>query len=365
MLRQRIRVAVLGTVGVPARYGGFETLVDNLIGKHRSDDIAYTVFCSSKNLSQFPKSYKGARLRYIPLKANGAQSLIYDSISLVKSMRDFDIILYLGASVPLYTLIKRFCRGKIVLNIDGLDQERDKYSGFQKRYLSYVKDAGIRNADEIVADNKAIQDYVTDNFGRESRLIAYGGDQVLVDMTREEQNEILKRFTLSPGKYAIALCRIEPENNCHTILEAAKRTNQNLIFIGNWDNSDYGRNLKEKYSPCKNIIVQDSIYDIDILYALRNNASMYIHGHRVGGTNPSLVEAMFFGIPVICYDVIYNRQTTYGQAVYFKDLDELCNLISSQPPRDGVRLRELAFRNYTWETIVHNYEDLFRHTLQK
>lgn len=359
-----MKVAIIGTVGVPANYGGFETLVENLIGENCSPDIDYTVFCSSKSYPEKLEKYKNARLVYIPFKANGIQSIMYDSISLLKVMRGFDVILYLGASVPILRLFKKLCGAKIVMNIDGLSQFRDKYSKLEKKYQAFIKNNEITRPDAIIADNKGIQDYVSQHYGRPSHLIAYGGDQVLFDMDDSLQKSILDKYGLSPKEYAIGVCRIEPENNCHLVLEAFEKSGKKLIYIGNWDKSEYGRNLKSKYKESKNIRIQDPIYDLKTLYALRNNASVYIHGHSVGGTNPSLVEAMFFGIPIICYDVVYNRASTFDKAGYFKNTDELISLLNSKNI-EGEELRQLALQNYTWKKIVEDYENVYRDVLAK
>jgi glycosyltransferase involved in cell wall biosynthesis len=359
-----MKVAIIGTVGVPACYGGFETLVENLIGEHCSPDVDYTVFCSSKDLPNKLVRYKNASLKYIPFKANGAQSLIYDTISLLKVLRGYDIILYLGASVPIFSIYKRICKGKIIMNIDGLSQFRDKYSNIEKKYLAYIKNNEITMADVIVADNKGMQDYVTENYSLPSRLIAYGGDQVLIEMDSETQNSILVKYHVAPNDYAISVCRIEPENNCHMVLEAFEKCGRKLMFIGNWDKSEYGRELKSRYKDSKYVKIQDPIYDLKTLFALRNNASLYVHGHSVGGTNPSLVEAMFFGIPIICFDVVYNRATTFGKAGYFKNAEELIALIQHNDI-DGEAIRDTAFGNYTWKFIVEQYEQIFREALGK
>lgn len=357
-----MKVAIIGTVGVPACYGGFETLVENLIGEHSSQDIEYTVFCSSRDMPTKMGSYKKAKLRYIPFHANGIQSLLYDTISLLKVIKGYDIILYLGASVPIFNLYKKICHGKLVMNIDGLSQFRDKYSVVQKKYLAFLKNNAILQADIVIADNKGIQDYVTDNYGRESVLIAYGGDQVIKSIDEKKQENILNEFGLNKVDYAISVCRIEPENNCHIILEAFAKTCNRLIFIGNWDNSDYGKELKQKYINHPYIKIQSPIYDLDTLFVLRSNAKIYIHGHSVGGTNPSLVEAMFFGIPILCYDVIYNRATTFDSAGYFSSVEEIVKLLSDSK-LSGEKMRSLAYEHYTWRKITHQYEDAYKKAL--
>ena len=216
----------------------------------------------------------------------------------------------------------------------------------------------MKYADVIISDNKGIQNYVKDEYGKDSVLIAYGGDHVIREIDADFERGVLERFSLNPNEYAITVCRIEPENNCHKTLEAFSRTDKKLIFIGNWNRSEYGRELKEKYSKFSNIIIQDPIYDVDILYALRKNAGQYIHGHSAGGTNPSLVEAMFFGFPILAYDVVYNRESTAGQAYYWSNADELVELLSKDN-LDGTMMRTIAEEQYTWKKITEQYEALY------
>lgn len=351
-------VTIIGIQGVPANYGGFESLVENIIG-NKSSNVKYTVFCSSKDLSTRQNEYKGAKLRYIPLSANGAQSVLYDMLSLLRSPRKTDVVLILGVSgcliLPLYRL---FSKKKCIVNIDGLEHRRDKWGRLAKAFLKLSEKVAVKYADVIVADNKGIQDYVKREYKKDSVLIAYGGDHVSRTVSPLFEQEILAKYSLSPAEYAITICRIEPENNCHQILEAFSKIDKKLIFIGNWNRSEYGRGLKEKYARFPNILMQDSIYDIDILYVLRKNAGMYVHGHSAGGTNPSLVEAMFFGCPILCYDVLYNRETTQDKAYYWSNVSELLMLIN----RSGLRrdlMNSIAQRIYTWESIKAQYEDLY------
>lgn len=357
-----MKVAVVGTVGVPACYGGFETLVENLIGEHCSDDIEYTVFCSSKTLDRRLKSYKHAKLEYVPFKANGMQSVIYDAVSMLRVFRGYDVILYLGASVPMYRWLKRWCTAKIIFNIDGMDHERAKYGSFQKRFLSYLKENGAKIYDFIISDNAGIHDYVKRHYGRGSRMIPYGGDHVLTEVSEERKFSVLSEYGLKSGEYAVKVCRIEPENNCHIVLDAFASSGRQLVLVGNWDYSAYGKELRARYSDYPHIRMLDPIYDLEVLNVLRGEAGMYVHGHMVGGTNPSLVEAMFFGKPVLCYDVVYNRATTFGKADYFRTADELIRLLEHNVS-DGEALRELAFSHYTWKSIVAQYEQAYADAL--
>ena len=360
-----IKVAVIGTQGVPASYGGFESLVENLLGENCSDDIRYTVFCSSKDLKTDFKEYKGAELKYVGLHANGMQSIPYDILSMIKAIRGYDVILVLGVSGCLFLPVFRlFCRKKLIVNIDGLEHRRDKWGKLARWVLRSSEAMAVRIADIIVSDNKGIQDYVRETYGRDSELIAYGGDHVVRDIPEDVQNSILDRYGLSGKKYAVTVCRIEPENNCHVTLEAFSRSGKDLVFIGNWDHSEYGRNLKEKYGKYCNITILDPIYDLDTLYAFRSHCSVYVHGHSAGGTNPSLVEAMFFGKPVICFDVVYNRATTFEKAFYFHDADSLTAILSDTPEEKmlacGFAMKSLAETHYKWSMIASQYESLFR-----
>ena len=353
------KVTIIGTQGVPANYGGFESLVENIIGEYKSSDVKYTVFCSSKDLPQKHAEYKNAALRYIPLSANGVQSIPYDMLSLLKVSKEADVILILGVSgcliLPFFRL---FSKKKLVINIDGLEHRRDKWGKTARAFLKYSEKIAVKYADVIIADNKGIQDYVKEEYGKDSELIAYGGDHVIRELSPDFEQEVLGKYSLQSGDYAITVCRIEPENNCHKTLEAFSRTNKTLMFIGNWSRSEYGQSLKEKYSKYPNIIIQDPIYDIDILYALRKNAGIYIHGHSAGGTNPSLVEAMFFGCPILCYDVVYNRASTQEKAYYWADVEELVGLLQRED-LCGEIMRAIAQKEYTWKAITSQYEALY------
>ena len=352
-------VTIIGTQGVPANYGGFESLVENIIGENKSTNINYTVFCSSKDLPQQINEYKGAKLKYIPLSANGIQSIPYDMLSMLKIPKKTDVILVLGVSGSLILpFFRLFSKKKLVINIDGLEHRRDKWGKVARWYLKLSEKMAVKYADVIIADNKGIQDYVKEEYGKDSALIAYGGDHVVREIDSTFEKEILNRFSLQSNDYAITVCRIEPENNCHNTLEAFSKTDKRLIFIGNWNRSEYGRDLKEKYSKFSNIIIQDPIYDIDILYALRKNAGLYIHGHSAGGTNPSLVEAMFFGCPILCYDVVYNRASTQEKAYYWANVEELVKLLQRND-LSGDIMKTIAHEKYTWKVITSQYEALY------
>ncbi len=353
------KVAIIGTQGVPAKYGGFETLVENIIGENCSNDIQYTVFCSSKDMPAKIKEYKGARLKYVCLKANGVQSIPYDIVSMMRSICGYDAILILGVSGCIFLpLFKLLCRKKVIVNIDGLEYRRAKWKNWVRKFLKLSEKIAVRFADVIITDNKGIQDYVREEYKKETTLIAYGGNHALIDIKDEREAEILKLYGLESGKYSFSVCRIEPENNCHITLEAFKNSKERLVFIGNWNRNGYSKKLKEEYSGYENITLLNSIYDLDILYTLRKNTKCYIHGHSAGGTNPSLVEAMFFGRPIFTFDVIYNRETTKNKAHYYNNAKELVALVE-QGADNGRALKEVACKQYTWARIAKEYEALY------
>ncbi len=355
------KVSIIGTVGIPASYGGFETLTEYLV-KELNDKFELTVFCSKKSYAEYPTEYNGAKLEYINLKANGIQSIPYDIISIFKALKKSDILLILGVSGCLVLpFVKLLTNKKLVINIDGLEWKRDKWNKAAKLFLKYSEKLAVKYADEVVSDNKAIQQYVFDEYGIESHLIAYGADHV---KKYDIKKELLNKYPFLEEKYAFKVCRIEPENNIHIVLEAfANYKDLPIVIVGNWDNSEYGKNLKDKYSNYKNIFLLDPIYDQKILNQIRSNCYVYIHGHSAGGTNPSLVEAMYLGLPIVAFNVIYNRETTQNKADYFVNSDMLIEVLKDINPdkllANGKNMKEIALDNYVWQKIACKYVNLF------
>lgn len=352
-----MKIAILGTVGVPGRYGGFETLAENLARYHNitGQHAGLTVWCSAKDNAEHPARFESADLRYLGLRANGVQSILYDALSLWQAARSgYDCILLLGVSGALVLpLIRLISRARIITNIDGFEWKRDKWKGLARMVLRTSEWAGVRFSHEVIADNEAIAAYVSDNYGSDCHVIAYGGDHALHHAGEVEAPEGL------PDSYALALCRIEPENNVHVILEALDGLDTPLVFVGNWENSAYGRALKVQYGKRPNLFLFDPIYEPDLLYAVRARASVYLHGHSAGGTNPSLVEMMHFGIPVLAHGCTFNRHSTEGRARYFESAAELAeqlrNLDIEDADRIGADMLEIAQRKYTWDQIGKAY----------
>lgn len=359
-----MNVAIIGTVGVPANYGGFETLVEQLIRNNSSKDVQYTVYCSGKAYSQQKSVYQGAKIEYVNLEANGIQSIPYDIISLIKSSRKSDVILILGVSgcafLPIFRL---FSKKKLIINIDGLEHRRDKWNKWIRKFLKYSEKQAVKYGDIIVTDNKGITDYVTEEYGKSSELIAYGGDHVLTKINDELTEKVLKEYKLEKNEYSLGICRIEPENNVHLILEAFEKAKRKIVFIGNWQKSEFGKNLASKYRNSEYVKITPAVYDLDVLNVLRSNCNIYVHGHSAGGTNPSLVEAMFFAKPIIAFDCIYNRESTENKANYFSSVDELESALSISKEdlsKNAKAMEEIADMRYRWKTIANQYENLYQ-----
>lgn len=355
------KVAVIGTVGLPAKYGGFETLVE-YITKYLNKDYKFTIYCSSKTYNKKLLSYNNCNLKYLSLKANGPQSVLYDIFGMIDSLKYADSLLILGVSGCLFLpVLKLISTQKIIVNIDGMEWKRQKWGWFSKLFLKFSEGLAIKYADEIIADNKIILDYIISNYSRKVNLITYGGDHCKKINISEK---LIKKYSFINGSYAFSVCRIEPENNIEIIIKAFSHINSmNLVIVGNWMNSKYGISLRLKYGNIKNIFLLDSIYNQNVLNQLRSNCDIYIHGHSAGGTNPSLVEAMCLGLAILCYEVNYNVETTKNSALYFKTTEDIINTIN-EINRDKLakisnRMKMIAKDNYTWELITKQYKLLF------
>ncbi|ABZ76063.1 Protein of unknown function DUF1972 [Shewanella halifaxensis HAW-EB4] len=347
-------IAVVGTVGLPACYGGFESLVENLTC-HSNNKIQYEVFCSGKVYSDKPHKYNGAKLSYLPLSANGIQSIPYDIISLILCIfKRPDVTLILGVSGCLFLPVYRlFSKSKVVTNIDGLEWKRDKWSKWAKKFLKFSESMAVKYSDVIITDNKAIGDYVDAEYSKNNVVIAYGGDHAIIEGT-----------DVGPEQdYYLSLCRIEPENNVEMILQAFAKSEHKLKFVGNWNSSEFGRELKSRFSENPNLDIIDPIYDINQLFKLRSECKGYVHGHSAGGTNPSLVEAMHFQKPIFAFDCNFNRYSTDDSAVYFSDyIDLTCKLVNvtnEELLSISKNMKSIAEKRYTWEIITKMYEDTY------
>lgn len=357
-----MKIAIVGIQGLPNQYGGFETLSEFLV-KYLGVKHDFTVYCSGVDQKGRPEEYMGAKLKYYDITSHGGKGIVFDCKSLIDAVRgDYDVILILGFGPgPVMPFLSKKTKAKIILNFGGLDWKRDKWSGKARMVIKMCEKLLVKNSTIVVSDNGKIRDYVTAEYGRKSELIAYGGDQAkplpITDKLRE-------KYPFLNGKYAFEVARIQSDNNIEMLIKAfMKADTMPFVLVGNWKSTDWGREIKAKYENENKLVLLDAIYDKSILDVLRSNCYLYVHGHSAGGTNPSLCEAMYLGLPVMAFSNGYNENTTHNEAMYFHNEDELAEMVKSvkQEELDAMRpkLKALAEEHYRWEGVVRKYEKLF------
>jgi glycosyltransferase involved in cell wall biosynthesis len=353
-----MKVAIIGTVGVPARYGGFETLAEQLARAIRPPNHELVLYCQRSAYPELrvAEPFAGHRRVLLPLRANGAASMVHDMLAMAHAawVVRADTLLVLGYSGAWFLPFVRLLRpgALVVTNIDGMEWRREKFGRGARALLRCLEWFATRFSHRVIADNAALVALARDLHGVEPRLIAYGGDHTVVTPK--------PLLDLEPG-YALSIARIEPENNCHLILAACARAGGRLVFVGNWAASAYGRELKQRYADCPRLQLVDPVYDVHMLATLRGGAGSYIHGHSVGGTNPSLVEALFHTDRILSFDCSFNRATLGGAGAFFRDEDELFALLALA---DAGRISESSLQalreRYQWSEIVRAYVETCR-----
>ena len=347
-----LKIAIIGTVGVPARYGGFETLAEQLAKGIKPEAHQLVIYCQRTAYPELDggECFEGHQRVLLPLRANGPASMVHDMLAMAHAalIAKVDTMLVLGYSgawfLPFVRLLQP--RIRVITNIDGMEWRRDKFGRFARTLLRTLESFATRFSHVIIADNAALVTIAKEIHDTDSVLIAYGGDHTLVQAAPP---------VLSPG-YFLSIARIEPENNCHVILAACAHAGVRLAFVGNWEANAYGRGLKAQFANLPNLILLDAIYDQSKLSALRLGAACYIHGHSVGGTNPSLVEALFHTTRLLAFDCVFNHATLAEAGAYFGTREELETLLTSPDSGqiDSHSLSSLRQR-YRWETIIDLY----------
>lgn len=349
---------IVGVVGVPRTYGGFETLADYLLDSTVLQEMGVVVFCEERVVDEQGDTYKGARLEPLRWRANGWQSVLFDSWGLWRSSRRGGVVLVLGTSATFWIPILRrlFPQVRYVVNMAGLEWARSKWGGWARRLLKYNEAAAARHAHVFIADNQGLIDYVIATYGRNAVLIPYGGDQfedVISDTSVFETHKL-------PEQYDFAMARAQIDNNVEMILEAYASSGLPLVFVSNWDSSEFGRGVRDCYATNTNIHLIGPIYEAAKVKALHQRARLYVHGHSAGGTNPVLVEAMWASLPTLAFDVPFNRFTTHEKAFYFKSSSELIALSTGLTQQDlstcGRAVRKVAERNYRWDAVRESYQ---------
>lgn len=365
MKTNKIKVSIIGTNGIPARYGGFETLTEYLT-KELGNNFNFTVYCSSLYPKEERiKSHNNANLIYLPLKANGIQSIFYDSISTIHALFKSDVLLILGPAVGYVLLLNFFFRKKIITNHGGLNEwEREKFSFIQKKYAFLSHKIAALTSNINIADNNPLKEKLFQTFKIRAKVIEYGGDHINIeDITKKS----LIKYPFLSKPYSLCVARAQSDNNLHLLIESFKELpEKNLVIISNWNVSKYGQELRQKHSDIKNVYLVSAVYDKYDLDIIRSNTKLYIHSHSECGTAPSLVEAMNYNIPVICYDVETNRETTEFKSYYFKDAKDLKLLIGNLHDNNLVDLKSemfaIAKRKYSWAVISKKYFNLISTT---
>jgi glycosyltransferase involved in cell wall biosynthesis len=361
-----LKLAILGTRGVPNQYGGFEQFAEYLsVGLvKKGHDI--TVYNSHTHPYK-ENSFKGVKIKHVfdtEFKIGTAGQFVYDLLCIRDTRKiDYDIILQLG-----YTSSSVFfdfhSKGTVVVtNMDGLEWKRTKYSRNVQRYLQWAESLAVRKSDFLISDSIGIQVYLAEKYNIESEFIPYGSDVVEV----YEEN-ILDEFRVKKYDFDMLIARLEPENSIEIILDGVVNSelNRKFLVIGKPE-TRYGQYLKDKYNTYSNIQFVGAVYDINKLNSLRYFANLYFHGHTVGGTNPSLLEAMGSGAYICANDNLFNKSILGDDAIYFSTSRDVKDCLMNYYDKNRHKIQEANFdkvkRLYSWEKIIAKYEDLFNEIL--
>lgn len=361
------KIFISGTNGLTAQYGGWDQLIRNVSEKLSEE---YEVICHGSffDANTELESLFKSRVKLFKLKANGASSIIFDFRCLLDSYLNGGVCIMIGTSGGIFFPIFKFLGLKILVNPDGFEWKRSKWS-FLARIFLFISDyLAINFSDLVICDHPIIQKRVKKLSNTKTVYIPYGGDNAKKNKFKNSNApniDNLKEF-----EYFFKVCRIEPENNIHIVIKAAIEANVSLVIVGNWSNSDYGKNLKNYYSSkvYNKIYLLDPIYDPYELGALRSNCISYIHGHTVGGTNPSLVEAMSLGLDIICQKNVFNQYTTNFEATYFNDLKDLVEILKHKNKKEsyvscGKKMKKIASSNFTHQIVSQSYFDSLKNSI--
>ncbi|TSE30558.1 DUF1972 domain-containing protein [Tepidimonas charontis] len=363
-----LRVAILGTRGIPARYGGFETFAEQLAVRLVQRGFEVTVYAEADGPVQPDQMYRGVRVRFRRRRRWGPASVIaYDCACLWDARRGYDLVYMLGYGAAWACWWPRVWGTPVWINVDGLEWARSKWSGLARLYLRLMEWAATRTATCLIADADAIARRFRQRYprGAPCTTIAYGAD--VVDPAQVPV-EPLAAWGLTPAQYALVVARPEPENHILEIIEGFLQHGGQwpLVVVGDVSGATaYQRRLLALRSPRVRFI--GPVYDSAGLTALRAHAAVYLHGHSVGGTNPSLLESMACGSLVIAHDNPFNREVAGDIADYFDSPTSLAAALEKlyrQPPAVLQRrrrwARDIIRRRYDWDRIADAYVRLIR-----
>ncbi|MGZ4592390.1 MAG: glycosyltransferase, partial [Actinomycetes bacterium] len=359
-----MKIAMLGTRGVPAQYGGFETAVDEVGRRLVKAGHDVVVYC--RNPGQTQRTHEGMTLVNLPaVRRRSMETLSHTGLStahaLFRSRPDVAVV-FNAANAPFLPVL-RAARIPTAVHVDGLEWKRAKWQGLGARYYRAAERYSVRWADTVIADARGIADHVRASYGRESVFIPYGAPLV------SEGSHRLAELGLAPGGYHLVVARFEPENHLHLIVEGYVRSaaTKPLVVVGTAPYADaYEAHVRGIAGDDPRVRFLGPVWDQELLDQLYAGCASYVHGHSVGGTNPSLLRAMGAAAPVTAFDVVFNREVSAGRARYFAsaadaaaafEADEADPLSARQRGDD---LRRHAQATYRWDDVADAYEQVCR-----
>ncbi|MGT2910711.1 beta 1-4 rhamnosyltransferase Cps2T [Streptococcus cameli] len=377
-------IFIIGSRGLPATYGGFETFVEELISHQASDQIQYHVACLSETEHQTHSQYKGADCFTIkPPQLGPARVIAYDmmaihyGLQISKKQGIKDPLFYvlgntIGAFIAPFARSIHQAGGKLFVNPDGLEWKRSKWPKPVQAYLKYSEKWMSKYADLLVSDNQGIEEYIMSAYPwAKTVCIAYGTDCLPTTYVGKETivRDLFRKWGIQEKEYYLILGRFVPENNYETMIREfmLSQTQRDLVIICNHEGNAYFETLKEttQFETDERVKFVGTVYDKDLVKYIRQEARAYIHGHEVGGTNPGLLEALSQTNENLVLGVDFNKKVALDTARYWsKEKGSLRGLINEIDQKEedcvrGQKAKQHMQENYTWEGIVHQYEDLF------
>lgn len=354
-----LHIAIIGTRGVPNYYGGFEECAQQLGRRLVKMGHRVTVYNSHQHPYEH-KQYQGIQIihKYDPEKRLGtAGQFIYDLNCIIDSRRrDFEVILNLGYTSSSIWMRLFPSQVPVVTNMDGLEWKRSKYSPRVQKFLRLAERWAARGSDVLIADSREIQRYLFQKFTLNAVYIPYGAQRF-----KKPDPGILEHFNVQPGGYNLVIARLEPENNIEMILEGVRHSRSSRVMLVIGDHStDYGRSLKKRFRDSR-IRFISSTYHKEMIHNLRYHAHLYFHGHTVGGTNPSLLEAMACECVIVAHSNPFNTEVLGEDGNYFLDAADVSNALDHlernalQIQHLKANLRKIKTR-YQWPLVAEQYE---------
>lgn len=362
-----LRVAIIGDRGIPARYSGFSTLVEELAtGLVRDHGMDVTVYCRTPYYEARPPVWQGVRCRYLPAPGGKSfESIVHSNLSLWDAaFRDFDLVFVVDPGNGPFILPLRARGISVLIHTDGLGWQRRKWNRLQRAYYKWSERVSAWAADWLVTDSRAMQDYYGQEYGAASTYIPYSGA-----VGDPPDAAALDRYDVTPGAYYLVVARMEPENNVDHIIREyrASGVTKPLIVVGSvlYD-SAYARAVAAEHDGQVRCV--GGVFESAALNALYRHCAAYLHGHEVGGTNPSLLRAMHWGAPCVPIDVVFHRENVGPHAPYFrKEAGHLATILrdlDADPQRRtalGRAAQAHAAATFRWDAVVAAYADLFHH----